>query len=233
MMKNSNMENSVSVPVITIDGPSGAGKGTVCQRVAQQLGFHLLDSGALYRLTAVAGQQKGVDLNNIEMITQVARKLDVSFDVGQNGVIAMLDGNNVTDLIRQEAAGMGASIVAAHQPVRGALLERQRGFQQPPGLVADGRDMGTTVFPDAVVKVFLTASAAERAQRRYKQLIERGESANLRALLQDIEERDRRDSERSVSPLKPAADAKLIDSTSLSIEQVVEKVLELVKQRIL
>jgi len=221
-----------NTPVITIDGPSGSGKGTLCQLVAKTLGFQLLDSCALYRLTAVAGMQQGIDLKDIPAITEVARQLNVVFEPTDKGVVAILDGKDVTADIRKEAAGMGASIVAAHVPVREALLERQRQFKQAPGLVADGRDMGTTVFPDAPVKVFLTASAEERAERRYKQLIERGESANLRALLDDIRARDERDTQRSASPLKPASDALEIDSTSLSIDAVLEMILSVVKERL-
>lgn len=223
---------SKPAPVITVDGPSGSGKGTICQLLAEKLNYQLLDSGALYRLTAVAGFQQQVDLHDVEAISQVARTLDVSFELGDQGVIVMLAGQDVTREIRQEKASMGASVAAAHPSVREALLDRQRAFRTLPGLVADGRDMGTTVFPDAQVKVFLTASAEERAQRRYKQLIERGESANLRALLDDIKARDQRDMDRSASPLKPATDAVEIDSTSMSIEDVLEKILDLVSQRI-
>lgn len=221
-----------SAPVITIDGPSGSGKGTICQLVAQQLGFHLLDSGALYRLTAVACMADSIDLHDAAAAAEVARHLDVVFQPSATGVTAILDGADVTSDIRKEAAGMGASVVAAHTPVREALLERQRSFQQAPGLVADGRDMGTTVFPHAEIKVFLTASAEERAQRRYKQLIERGESANLRVLLDDIKARDKRDTERSASPLQPADDAIFIDSTAMSINEVLDAIIVLVKQRV-
>jgi cytidylate kinase len=220
------------VPVITVDGPSGSGKGTVCRLLADKLGYHLLDSGALYRLTAVAGFQQRVDLQNVSVITEVARHLDVQFQLGDVGVVVLLSGIDVTRDIRQEKASMGASVVAAHPSVRDALLARQRAFRQFPGLVADGRDMGTTVFPNAPVKVFLTASAEERAERRYKQLIEGGESVNLRALLDDIRARDQHDMDRSVSPLKPAADALEIDSTSMNIDEVLAKVLSLVAQRI-
>ncbi len=156
----------MSAPVITVDGPSGSGKGTICQLLAKKLGFQLLDSGALYRLTAVAALSQGVDLHDAEAAASIARSLDVVFEPSDKGVIAILEGVDVTADIRKEEAGMGASIVAAHTPVRSALLERQRGFQQLPGLIADGRDMGTVVFPNAVVKVFLTASAEERANRR-------------------------------------------------------------------
>ena len=222
------------IPVITVDGPSGSGKGTLCQLLATKLGFHLLDSGALYRLTAVAGLQQGIDLHNEALAAQVASELDVSFSVGaaEQGVVVLLGGVDVTRDIRQEQAGMGASIVAAHKQVRSSLLQRQRAFQQLPGLVADGRDMGTTVFPDASVKVFLVASAEERAHRRHQQLLQRGESANLRALLSDIEERDKRDTERSASPLLPASDALVIDSTQLSITEVLDKVLAVVEKNL-
>ncbi len=220
------------VPVITVDGPSGSGKGTICQLLAKALGFQLLDSGALYRLTAVACVSKGIALEDAQEAAEVARHLNVTFEPSDKGVIAILDGKDVTSDIRKEAAGMGASVVAAHIPVREALLERQRAFEVPPGLVADGRDMGTVVFPNAVVKVFLTASAEERAQRRYKQLLERGESANLRALLDDIRARDIRDTQRSASPLKAADDALEIDSTVMSIDQVLNAVLDLAKKRL-
>lgn len=220
------------VPVITVDGPSGSGKGTICQLLAKALGFQLLDSGALYRLTAVACVSKGIALEDAQEAAEVARHLNVTFEPSDKGVIAILDGKDVTSDIRKEAAGMGASVVAAHIPVREALLERQRAFEVPPGLVADGRDMGTVVFPNAVVKVFLTASAEERAERRYKQLLERGESANLRALLDDIRARDIRDTQRSASPLKAADDALEIDSTVMSIDQVLNAVLDLAKKRL-
>lgn len=220
------------VPVITVDGPSGSGKGTICQLLAKALGFQLLDSGALYRLTAVACVSKGIALEDAQAAAEVARHLNVTFEPSDKGVIAILDGKDVTSDIRKEAAGMGASVVAAHIPVREALLERQRAFEVPPGLVADGRDMGTVVFPNAVVKVFLTASAEERAERRYKQLLERGESANLRALLDDIRARDIRDTQRSASPLKAADDALEIDSTVMSIDQVLNAVLDLAKKRL-
>lgn len=221
-----------SIPVVTIDGPSGSGKGTICQLLAQKLGFHLLDSGALYRLTAVASIAQKVDLHDEMATAEIARHLNVVFQPTDNGVIAILDGADVTADIRKEAVGMGASVVAAHIPVREALLDRQRNFQKAPGLVADGRDMGTTVFPQAQVKIFLTASAEERAERRYKQLIGRGESANLRRLLDDIRARDDRDMNRSASPLLPAVDALQIDSTSLSIEGVLDAILAVVEKRL-
>lgn len=222
----------MKVPVVTVDGPSGSGKGTICQSLAKKLGFYLLDSGALYRLTAVACMNKGVNLKDQEAAARVAHKLNVSFTPSDNGVIAVLDGRDVTADMRKEAAGMGASIVAAHISVRDALLERQRAFEQAPGLIADGRDMGTVVFPHALVKVFLTASAQERANRRYKQLLDRGESANLRALLDDIKARDQRDTQRSVSPLRAADDALTIDSTTMSIDEVLHLVVNAVEKRL-
>lgn len=220
------------IPVITVDGPSGSGKGTICHALAEALGFRLLDSGALYRLTAVAADNKGIDLDDEEAVHRVAKSLDIYFAPSDHGVQVFLDGNNVTSEIRREKASMGSSKVAAYPLVRKALLGRQRDFLKPPGLVADGRDMGTTVFPNAVVKIFLTASAEERANRRYKQLIERGESANLDTLLKDIKARDVRDSERSASPLIPASDAVSIDCTQLSIDEVVNQVLSLVEERL-
>jgi cytidylate kinase len=223
-----------AAPVITVDGPSGSGKGTLCQTLAEKLGFHLLDSGALYRLTAVSAFQQGIDLEDEDHTSKVAEELDVAFKVGgpSKGVLAFLSGCDVTRDIRSEAAGMGASKVAAYTGVREALLQRQRDFAQLPGLIADGRDMGTTVFPDAPVKFFLTASAEERANRRYKQLIDRGESANLRALLEDIQARDARDTQRSASPLLPAEDAIEIDSTSMPIDQVVDFALKVIHERL-
>lgn len=214
--------------VITIDGPSGAGKGTVCQLVARKLGYHLLDSGALYRLTALAAEKQGVAFENSEGLASVAAQLDVVFRPTDAGVAVELSGEDVTRAIRQEHVGMNASKVAAIQPVRDALLQRQRDFAQGLGLVADGRDMGTTVFPQAPVKVFLTASAEERARRRVLQLQQAGQSADFDQILCDIEARDRQDTERSSSPLKPAGDAVLLDSTELTIEQVQDRVLELV-----
>lgn len=212
-------------PIITIDGPSGSGKGTICQLLAKELGFHLLDSGALYRLTALAASKANSDWEDIEAIVDIARNLKVKFVPAEKGIQVVLDNEDVSQAIRQEIIGMGASVVAAHQPVRDALLERQRNFCQSPGLVADGRDMGTTVFPEASVKIFLTASAEERAQRRYRQLLEKGESASLATIIEDIQARDLRDSSRSASPLKPASDAVVIDSSKLSIEDVFEQCL--------
>ncbi len=217
----------MSVPVIAIDGPSGSGKGTIARRVAKALGYHLLDSGALYRLTALAAGQRGVSLDDEQAVADVAGGLDVEFDSDARGAEQIrLGGEDVTQQIRTEACGAGASVVAAHPAVRAALLELQRGFRRPPGLVADGRDMGTQVFPDAALKVFLTASAEERARRRHKQLKDKGIDVSLAALSRDIEDRDRRDTERSVAPLKPADDARILDSSGLSIEAVTKTVLD-------
>jgi CMP/dCMP kinase len=221
------------VPVMTIDGPSGSGKGTVSRAAAGVLGWCLLDSGALYRLVALAGRQAGLQLDDEPGLARLAAAAEIRFGSGQSGEEAVwLAGREVTDAIRTEAAGNDASKVAALPRVRAALLERQRRFAVPPGLVADGRDMGTVVFPDAEVKIFLTASAAERAQRRYKQLKEKGVAANLAALSLEIEERDRRDMNRAVAPLAPSADAVLLDTTGMSVDAVVERVLELARGRL-
>ena len=215
--------------VITIDGPSGSGKGTLSQLLAKKIGFHLLDSGALYRLVALAALKQGVNIQDERQVEQVAAQLDVRFDITDESTRILLSGEDVTSAIRNEIISMNASVVAAYPGVREALLKRQRDFRQLPGLVADGRDMGTTVFPDADIKIFLTASAEARAQRRYKQLVEKGESVDMNALIKDIQERDERDSKRTVSPLKPAADAILLDSTQMTIEEVLEAMLSLVK----
>jgi len=221
-----------SSPVITLDGPSGAGKGTIAQQVASELGFHILDSGSLYRLTALASQNDGIDLADEAAIAGIAAKLDVVFKPTDNGLQILLRGVDASELIRQEEIGMRASKVAAIPAVRDALLQRQRDFLEPPGLVADGRDMGTTVFPDAPLKVFMTASAEERAERRVKQLKEKGINANIAALVADLKARDEQDANRAVSPLKPAEDAIYLDTTSMSIQQVTQKVLDLAKQRL-
>ena len=215
--------------VIAIDGPSGSGKGTLSQLLAKKIGFHLLDSGALYRLVALAALKQGVNIQDERQVEQVAAQLDVRFDITDESTRILLSGEDVTSAIRNEIISMNASVVAAYPGVREALLKRQRDFRQLPGLVADGRDMGTTVFPDADIKIFLTASAEARAQRRYKQLVEKGERVDMNALIKDIQERDERDSKRTVSPLKPAADAILLDSTQMTIEEVLEAMLSLVK----
>lgn len=222
----------MNVPVLTIDGPGGSGKGTISRLVAQRLGWHMLDSGALYRLLALGAQRRGIDFEDIEGLTTYALNLDVEFNVPEDGseTEVLLEGEVVTDDIRTETAGNNASIVAVIPSVRDALLQRQRDFAREPGLVADGRDMGTVVFPEARVKVFLTADAEERAHRRYKQLKEKGISANLADLLREIRERDERDSQRKVSPLKPADDAVLVDTSSLTIEEVTECVLKLCEE---
>lgn len=213
---------AMTTPVFTIDGPGGAGKGTVSTLLARRLGWHYLDSGALYRLLALAALREGLELEDEQGLSRLAAAMDISF--GTDGRV-LLGAEDVSDAIRQEKVGTAASIVATSDRVRQALLQKQRDFRQPPGLVADGRDMGTVVFPGAANKVFLTASAEERARRRYKQLIDKGNDVNLSALLTDIKTRDERDSTRDVSPLRPADDAVLIDTTSLSIEQVVDRLL--------
>ena len=217
----------MSIPVIAIDGPVGSGKGTIARKVARALGYHLLDSGALYRLTALSAAKQGVDLASVDAVARVARGLNVRFDSNPDGTeLIWLDDEDVTLEIRKETTGEMASVVAVIPEVREALLERQRAFQQAPGLVADGRDMGSLVFPSAAVKVFLTASAEERAARRHKQLKDKGIDVSLAALSRDIEDRDRRDSERSVAPLRPAEDARILDSSGQSIEAVTQTVLD-------
>jgi 3-phosphoshikimate 1-carboxyvinyltransferase len=218
----------IAAPVIAIDGPSASGKGTVAQRVAETLGFHFLDSGALYRLTALAALRAGVALDDEAAVAAVAAALPAEFAGGR----IALAGDDVTEAIRAEAIGSGASQVAALPAVRAALLERQRDYRQLPGLVADGRDMGSVVFRQAAVKVFLTASAAARAERRYKQLMEKGMPANMPTLLQDLQERDARDAARSVAPLKQCADAALVDTTPMGIDEAVAAVLDLVRRRL-
>jgi cytidylate kinase len=210
--------------VVTIDGPSGSGKGTIAQMLADELGWHLLDSGALYRVLAYAAREKqiSIEAESNELI-ELAEHLPVSFSTIDGATHAMLNGRSVEAHIRTETAGNAASKVAAMPSVRRALLKRQRDFEQPPGLIADGRDMGTTVFPQAPAKIFLTASVEDRAQRRYNQLKEKGFDANFRALSQEIAERDARDANRAASPLKPAADAYLLDSSGLTIEQVLQR----------
>ena len=212
-----------TAPVLTVDGPTASGKGTVAQRIAMALGWHYLDSGALYRLSALSALRAGIALDDEPAIAAVAASLPAGFD--PDGTIRLAT-EPVTDAIRAEAVGSAASRLAVIPAVRAALLGLQRGFRRPPGLVADGRDMGTVVFPDAALKVFLTASAESRANRRHKQLIEKGISANFASLLQDLRERDARDASRAVAPLAPAMDAFVLDSTDLTVEQTVSAVLD-------
>lgn len=223
--------NGESTVIVAIDGPSGSGKGTLSQMLARHLGYHLLDSGALYRLVALAAIKRNLDLAAEKSIASVAAHLNVQFEVANSSLRIVLDGENVTDAIRQEIVGMNASRVAAYPEVREALLARQRSFAEAPGLVADGRDMGTVVFPNATVKIFLTASAEARAERRYKQLQAKGETVDKAALIEDIKERDDRDSNRAVSPLKPANDAVIIDSTNLGIDEVFNRMLEIINTK--
>ncbi|OUS34966.1 cytidylate kinase ['Osedax' symbiont bacterium Rs2_46_30_T18] len=216
------------IPVITVDGPSGSGKGTICKLLAATLGWNLLDSGALYRLTALAAKHHGVALDDEDALQVLAAHLDVQFLVNdsEEEIQVILEGESVTRELRLEETGATASVVAAIPAVRDALLNRQREFAQSPGLIADGRDMGTVVFPGAQLKVYLDASVEERAERRYKQLINKGLDASLDVILIDLKKRDERDMQRAVAPLKPADQALVLDSTSLSIEQVLEIVLE-------
>lgn len=214
-------------PVIAIDGPTASGKGTVAALVAAQLGFHLLDSGALYRLAALASVRYGVAPTDEQALATLVGELHITFREG----CAQLDGVDVSSEIRAEEIGNRASAIAVHPDVRAALVARQRAFRKEPGLVADGRDMGTVIFPDAVLKVFLTASVEARAARRYKQLIQKGFSANIDDLLRDLRERDERDSNRAAAPLKPAADAKLLDTSALSIDQAVGEVVNWYRAR--
>ena len=210
------------VPVIAIDGPSASGKGTIAQRVAARLGFHYLDSGAIYRAAALAAARAGIDLADAEAVARLARGLPLAF----SGERILLAGDDVSEAIRDEAMSAAASVVAAWPPVRDALLERQRAFREAPGLVADGRDMGSVVFPDAVLKVFLTASAEVRAERRYKQLMEKGLSANLPRILQDLRTRDERDARRAVAPLRALTPEAVLDSGGRTIDEVVAIVLD-------
>jgi cytidylate kinase len=217
---------NVQIPVITIDGPSGAGKGTAARLVAEHLGWQLLDSGAIYRVLAVATQYHHLPIDDEEALIPIAAHLDVQFQISNDGESRIiLEGEDVTNSIRSEEIGALASKVAAFPRVREALLRRQRAFKVGPGLVADGRDMGTVVFNDAPVKVFLTASAEERAERRYNQLKEKGFDVRIGRLLDDIRQRDERDQNRKVAPLMPAEDALVLDSTEFSIDEVVSKIL--------
>ena len=211
-----------SIPVICIDGPTASGKGTLASAVAHRLGYHYLDSGALYRLAAFAANAQGIDLNNGPAVAGVAGRMGVRFE----GEIVWLNGQDVTSAIRTEAAGMAASKVSVHPEVRTALLELQHSFRALPGLVADGRDMGTVIFPDAELKIYLTASSDHRAERRHKQLISKGNSATIESIRQDLVARDQRDSSRQTAPLKPADNAKLLDNSDLSIEKSVNQVLD-------
>lgn len=226
------MMSQGQVPVITVDGPSGSGKGTICQLLARELGWDLLDSGALYRLVALAARHHGVELDDTPALVVLAAHLDVQFIAREDDLVQIiLEGEEVTDAIRTETVGGDASVVAAIPEVRDALLERQRAFAETPGLIADGRDMGTVVFPEATLKIYLDASAEERASRRYNQLINKGVGASLQAILEDIQARDDRDMNRSVAPLKPAADAVILDSTEMTIEEVLAAVLDEARHR--
>ncbi|MGB0466392.1 MAG: (d)CMP kinase [Pontibacterium sp.] len=227
------MSTQDQVAVITVDGPGGSGKGTICQLLAKELGWNLLDSGALYRLVALAARHHGVSLDDQDALVVLAEYLDVQFsaEAETDGVKIILEGEEVTDAIRTEKVGGEASVVAAISAVRDALLNRQRAFATEPGLIADGRDMGTVVFQGAPLKIYLDASAEERARRRYNQLINKGAGASLQAILEDIQARDNRDMNRAVAPLKPAPDAVILDTTQLTIDEVMVAVLEEVRHR--
>jgi cytidylate kinase len=221
------------IPVLTIDGPSGSGKGTISRAVAERLGWHYLDSGALYRAVGLAAAWEVVDLSDPEAVAQCARRTEIRFETqGSGEPHVIVNGKDATRQLRTETAGAAASAIAAHPPVRAALVDLQKGFRRAPGLVADGRDMGTVIFPDAPYKVFLTASAEERAQRRYKQLKEKGVSVNLAGLLHEIAARDERDAGRAVAPLKPAEDAVIVDSTGTPITEVIERVLSVLPEKL-
>lgn len=226
------MKKDQAIPVITVDGPSGSGKGTISRMLARELGFHFLDSGALYRLLAYAAGQRGIALDDEPALVKLSAELDIRFPADDDSDLVVLDGQDVTNAIRTEAAGRGASLVAALPAVRQALLERQRAFRQPPGLVADGRDMGTVVFPAADAKIFLTASAEERAKRRCNQLKEQGLSLVFEDVLADIQARDERDANRKVAPLRPAPDAEQVDTSGLDIPATIERVRNLVKNHL-
>jgi cytidylate kinase len=225
------MQTPIEVPILTIDGPSGSGKGTISALVAARLGWHLLDSGALYRAVGYAAGMAGLDLSDEAAMTRCAHATRIQFRAGADGgdTRVIVNGHDATDELRTEAAGAAASAIASMPPVREALVALQLGFRRAPGLVADGRDMGTVIFPEAAFKVFLTASAAERAKRRYKQLKEKGLSVTLAGLQREIEARDHRDATRIVAPLRPAADAVQVDTTGMDISQVVAKVFAVVQ----
>jgi CMP/dCMP kinase len=223
----SGLEPEPTAPVITIDGPAGSGKGTISSLVAERLGWHLLDSGSLYRVVAVVALRRGIDLADAAALAATAAALQIRFSGGSIWV----ENEDLSDAIRSEVVGEGASAVAALQPVRDAILQLQRAQRRPPGLVADGRDMGTEVFPDAPLKVFLDASAEVRAERRYNQLKNKGLDVSLADLLANLRQRDERDRRRAVAPLRPASDAILIDSTAMSIDEVLERVIEAAEAR--
>tara|TARA_Y100001956_G_C4103352_1_gene178754 strand:+ start:728 stop:1438 length:711 start_codon:yes stop_codon:yes gene_type:complete len=234
MLKPTNVELKMSshTPVVTVDGPSGAGKGTLCMLLSKKLGFHLLDSGAIYRVLALAAIHHGVDLDSEDALVPLATHLDVQFIAEGELVKVILEGEDVSGELRKEETGMAASKVAALPRVREALLRRQRAFAEGKGLVADGRDMGTVVFTQAEAKIFLDASAEERASRRLKQLQGKGLDVKFDDLLREIQERDDRDRNRPVAPLRPAEDALLLDSTSMSIDEVVEKALQYIESKL-
>ena len=221
------------IPVLTIDGPSGSGKGTISRAVADRLGWHYLDSGAIYRAVGLAAAWENVDLSDPEAVALCAARTEIRFETAESGELhVIVNGKDATRQLRMETAGAAASAIAAHPPVRSALVDLQHRFRRLPGLVADGRDMGTVIFPDAPYKVFLTASAEERAKRRHKQLKEKGVSVNLDSLLHEIAARDERDAGRAVAPLKPADDAVVVDSTGTPITEVIERVLSVLPEKL-